>query len=302
MLSTYLSKNHKPINEIIIEKITKLLVDQNCILFGAGAGGEKVCSFIRENIESGNDKIECFVDNNPLKWETDFMGKTVFSAEEKFTSYQGQAVIISCGEGDEIIAQLGKYGVPNEKIYIPDIAVLQENDIDFIHENLDCFEWLYDHLEDQKSREVLIGILNYKLTHEISQIQRIADKSEDQYFDQELITYSKDDVFLDCGGYVGDTIESYCAHNGGVYGRVICLEPDPDNYKIIEREFRDCQVELHNVAAYSKETELYFDKIGSGSGTIMSGKQAKIQKTVVHGNTIDNICEGGGESPISKWI
>lgn len=295
MLYDLLRKSKRPIKEIVSEKIEDLLtVSDKCVLFGAGAGGEKVYSFICKNIESGNDRIKCFVDNNPLKHGTYFMGKRVLAVDEAFHSYNGEAVIISCGEGDEIIAQLCEYGVPNDKIYIPDIAVIKENDVEFIAENMGYFISLYDCLADEKSKKVLGAILNYKFTHDISHIHNVADKPENQYFDEKLIKYSEEDVFIDCGGYIGDTIESYCLHNKGIYKKVICLEADADNCRIIENMANDYRIELHNIAAYHKEAELYFDKIGSGSGNILGGSKPRIRQVKVKGNTIDNICRGGG--------
>lgn len=293
MLSSQLIKNNRPIKEIVVENIKRLLNDSNCVLFGAGLIGESVYSFISENIGSGDDKIRCFVDNNPLKWGTNYMGKPVLSADEVFSSYNGEAVIISCGTGDAIMAQLSKYDIPDEKIYIPDITAIREDDIEFIERNLNYFNLLYDELADEKSKEVLASILNYKLIHDTSYIQKIADKEENQYFDDELIKFTQDDVFLDCGGYIGDTIESYCRHNKGLYKQIICLEADSDNYKILQKMKNDYRVELYNIAAYNKESELCFDKrdvgFASGSGTVLEGKSPKVQHILVKGNTIDNI-------------
>ena len=103
----------------MISNLKRLLKDEDCILFGAGAGGESVYSFICDNIESGRDKIKCFVDNNPLKWGTYFMGKPVLSVDDKFSIYKGEVVIIICGEGDEIISQLEKYDISCDRITFP---------------------------------------------------------------------------------------------------------------------------------------------------------------------------------------
>lgn len=89
MLYDLLRKSKRPIKEIVSEKIEDLLtVSDKCVLFGAGAGGEKVYSFICKNIESGNDRIKCFVDNNPLKHGTYFMGKRVLAVDEAIANDQ----------------------------------------------------------------------------------------------------------------------------------------------------------------------------------------------------------------------
>lgn len=109
MLSDKLVKNKRRIKDIIIEQIELLLkksFEEKCILFGAGIGGTSVYSFICNNIEFGEQKIKCFVDNNPLKYNTYICNKEVIPPEEIFKQYKGEAVVISCGEGDEIKEQL----------------------------------------------------------------------------------------------------------------------------------------------------------------------------------------------------
>lgn len=295
MLSDRLVKNERKIKEIIVEQIKVLLMgspDESCILFGAGIGGSNVFSFICDNIEDGNKKIKCFIDNNSLKYNTDMCGKKVISPKAMREQYKGEVVIISCGEGDVIKEQLISYDIPLEKIYIPDIAMIKENDPEFIWKHLDYFNNFYEELADEKSRNVLIGILNYKLSHDIGYITEIADKPEDQYFDDNLIHYSSEDVFLDCGGYIGDTVASYISHNKGIYDKVICLEADETNCKIIRKMSADYRIELHNVAVYNQNINLHFDKIGSGSGTILEGEIPRIQEIIVKGNSIDEILGG----------
>lgn len=292
MLLNKLVKTNKNIFEVITEDIKTLLKNsprESCILFGAGTGGVNVYSFICKNIENGDKKIKCFVDNNPSKLNTYFCGKKVFLPANVFEHGSEEAVIISCGEGDEIIKQLRKYFIPLERIYIPDISALEANDADFIEENIEYFNKLYEILDDEKSRNVLVGILNYKLSHKINYISEIADEAVEQYFDRNLIKYNQKDIFVDCGGYIGDTIESYVKHNKGVYDKIICLEADQDNYNIIKELRNEYRIELYNMAAYNCATILHFDKIGSGSGTILEEKVAKANDVIVEGTTIDTI-------------
>lgn len=189
-----------------------------------------------------------------------------------------------------------KNGIQDTRIYIPDIAAIHENDAEYIHTNMHLLNIVYEELNDRKSQEVFCNILNYKITHEMQLLKDIADSNEMQYFDEELIHYSNEDVFLDCGGYIGDTILSYLEHNNQQYKKIICLEPDEDNYNIIKKDILDvgiCNLELYNVAAYNCQGQLSFDKIGSGSGKILGeSEQEKAERIVVKSNRIDNILGG----------
>lgn len=294
MITERLVKTEIKIRDIVIQQIKELLQnspDRNCVLFGAGLGGVKVYSFINDNIEDGEKSIKYFVDNNPLKQNTFMCGKRVISPEMFVAQYGGEAIIITCGEGDDIFEQLESYSIPVENVYVPDIAVIKEDDPDFIWGNIDYFNFLYDELDDEKSKNVLAGILNYRLCHKMQYVSKIADTPQEQYFDRELICYKTDDVFLDCGGYTGDTIQEYVQHNKGAYNKIICLEADKDNCEIIRKMSESYHVDIYNVAAYNKKVELSFDKIGSGSGMILENGTPKAQIIVVEGNTIDAILQ-----------
>lgn len=295
-LGDYLKVPQYPVREIVKRELLDKMMDRGgVILFGAGSGGIRVYDFIKENIPGGEGLVKCFADNNPCKYYTEIVGKKILPPHEAFAEYDGELVVVSCGEGDEIIQQLAEFAVPKAKIFIPDIAVISEDDAAFIFRNLSLLGRIYDGLADQKSKLVFRNILNYRLAHDIELIKEIADDSGEQYFDRQLIRFSNDDVFLDCGGYTGDTIESYICHNHGAYDKIICLEADADNVKIIEQKFvkdNGYKVELHHVAAYHTRTILEFDKIGSGSGRIIENGCAKTETVLVEAESIDDILKG----------
>lgn len=289
-LSQLIKKNENSISETIICKIKKMLDVSNSkriILFGAGIGGATTRHFLETyNLDSA---IKCFVDNNPLKYDKDFNGLKIFSCDKAFSNYQDEVVLISCGEGDEIIKQLQQYNIPLNRIYIPDVNSINETDPIFIQNNLHLFNQLYESLGDKKSKNVLLGILNYKMTHDIQYISKISDASQDQYFDHELIKYNTDDVFLDCGAYTGDTAEAYVQHNNGKYKKIICLEADTENCAIIHNKAEQLKLEVIDVACWSESTMLKFDKLGSGSGTISTDSQPQKEFIQIKADTIDHI-------------
>lgn len=292
-LEKYIQKKYYSVEQIVINNIKN---NEEYVLFGAGSGGIKVYEFIEKHIPNGTDRIKCFIDNNPLKRNTYINGKIVLCPNDFFTSYNGELIIISCGEGDEIKKQLSQYSIPDSRIYIPDVAAIKENDAEYIWGNMCLLNMVYNELCDEKSRKVFCNILNYKITHEMQLIEEIADDSEEQYFDKDLIKYSAEDIFLDCGGYTGDTVLCYLKHNMGKYKKIICLEPDEDNYNIIRDNILGnglCNIELYNIAAYNCNQMLKFDKIGSGSGKIIDKIGEKNTEIVmVEADRIDNIING----------
>lgn len=228
-----------------------------------------------------------------MKWGTKMRGIDVLKPSNAFATYQDALIVISCGEGDEIIKQLNdQFEISEDRIYIPDIGILGKNDKEYITGHIELLSLVYDRLCDEKSKAVFKSILEYKLTHDMSLISDIADNFRNQYFDDELIHFGNNDVFLDCGGYIGDTIESYISHNKGMYKKIITFEADGDNADVIRKNYENQNVSVQEIACWSKKQELYFDKIGSGSGKIKYASSSNVSdKIVVKADSIDDICD-----------
>jgi FkbM family methyltransferase len=104
---------------------------------------------------------------------------------------------------------------------------------------------------------------------------------KDIYFPPDLVTLRKDEVFVDCGAYDGDTLNEYWAR-GGI--EAIAIEPDPRNYTELVRSdnnpayaFRACQFALG-----SKPGIVKFATGNGVSSAIGDGKEAVCE-------TLDNI-------------
>ena len=91
---------------------------------------------------------------------------------------------------------------------------------------------LYNLLNDEKSKEVYKAALKFKLTEDYSYLIDIKDDLKKQYFDK-VVKFSDEEVFVDCGGYTGDTIEAFIKAVNGKFKQIYSFEPDGKNYKIL---------------------------------------------------------------------
>lgn len=154
-----------------------------------------------------------------------FYNVPVHKPDDILKQYKGELVMIACGEGDDIKEQLKPYGIPEERIIIPDMGVMsfEQNDYQFIWENMDMLETVHQMLGDEKSRRVFTNLLNYRISHDTDLLEEIYDAGEEQYFDRGLIDRRKTLSFLDCGSYIGDTLEAYLENfRGGVQKNMVC--------------------------------------------------------------------------------
>lgn len=143
-----------------------------------------------------------------------------------------------------------------------------------IQYNIERYKNVYDSLGDEKSKEVLCNILMARVTKDNKYYRYSMDISSDypQYFDKSLLpTPKNNDVFVDCGGYIGDSVEQFIERYNRNYKKIYMFEPERNNIKIAKKvltNYRD--VEIIEAGVGREEGDLYFN--GSDSG-------GRIQKT-----------------------
>ena len=71
----------------------------------------------------------------------------------------------------------------------------------------DDFVWLYEKFEDYSSRFLLYAILNNWLNYDFDCLNKSINYKYNYYFDLDILPKLKDEVFVDVGCYVGDTVE-----------------------------------------------------------------------------------------------
>lgn len=102
------------------------------------------------------------------------------------------------------------------------------------YKNREKFQWMYDHLQDNQSRKVFTSVLRRWRYFDTEQDSSVKEMRYDDYFDRELVFCDEDEVFVDLGGYIGDTFLSYIK-NYGTCKRYYCYEISKGNFEKICR-------------------------------------------------------------------
>lgn len=98
---------------------------------------------------------------------------------------------------------------------------------------------VYNLLEDSYSKEVFTNVLDVRF--KISPFRSLYSYfSPDHYFDiPEMNVRDQNDVFVDCGAFVGDVIEKYINKRQGIFKRIYAFEPNDVAYNaLIKRKKR----------------------------------------------------------------
>lgn len=263
---------------------------KNIVLFGAGLSGITILNYLRKN---GVEPC-AFCDNNQVKVGQKIQGLEVLSFSKLQRDFKDSVIVISCDAYREITDQLVHAAFRPTQIYFIDPRWVRrpEGEREYIENHLYDFEESYHLLEDQKSKDVFISLLNYKISHELKYIESIAD--DGMYFDKDLIRFKPDWTFLDVGAYNGDTLLEFVDACEGNYGKVICLEPNEENVRALEKVIREKalhNVEIFPVGASDKKQILSFD-----TGSNIASRVSEEGTESVHCETIDTICMGNYSS------
>lgn len=118
-----------------------------------------------------------------------------------------------------------------------------------------------------------------------------------QYYD--MFLPEDNTVFVDAGGYNGDTLFDFVAWTGGKYKKVYVFEPIFDMYQVIKKRIVKEQltdVELYNNALWNKKEDIFFAEAEAGSHAAAEGE------VVVKGISLDEIVKDEKVSYIKRDI
>lgn len=169
----------------------------------------------------------CFIDNAPSRHGTLFQGKPVINLAEARERCKGLLILVSAGTYsgyESILKSLREEPVEGALFMTVDEFVYRRH----ADEILEVFDWL----EDDLSKETYVNML---LTRMYLERQRYELTRPEQYFSiPEFTFHSPDEVFVDCGAYVGDSVEQYLNVKDGTFKKIYAFEPDRRNFAAME--------------------------------------------------------------------
>ncbi len=101
-------------------------------------------------------------------------------------------------------------------------------------ENRDQYRWLDGELADDRSRQVLDAVLQYRLTADPEMLGPVIDKGAHHnglYHPTGLFDLGDDEVYVDAGAFDGDSIRWFKERVADRYERILAFEPDPQDLR-----------------------------------------------------------------------
>lgn len=284
--------DHKKLEEKIVFDNMKFEL-KSVYIFGAkllGIQTYQACQKCRIDVKG-------FIDNDKNIINSKIDGVTVYSLKEVIKFYKPDDVIIisSLNYCTEIKNQLIEAGIKRYITYpilslynyqFPIANMCFENLTVDLLMNIDKYEWLYERLADYKSKSILIDILKFRTTFDVSNLENAYQKSikdGSEYFDPNIVKLSSSEVFIDGGAYKGETSLEFINQVKGEYKHIYLFEPD----LALMQECKNTLKGYHNITFFnsatgSKKDRKKFDLTG-GTG----GKVSEIGNTLVDIDCID---------------
>jgi len=197
----------------------------NIVLFGAGIYGEIALDCLRES----NISVRCFCDNDIGKQGKMVRGIPVISPKELASLDKPAVIITARHKAREIAGQLAQMDV--ECISF---------DAYFVWLMKDSYRRAYfDVYTEPRSGEVLIAILKSMISGSKSYCSAVME--DNAFFALPEVKYTGNEIYVDAGAYVGDTVERFIWNNAGIFRKVYAFEPG-------KRQYNAMQVRINRLA------------------------------------------------------
>lgn len=163
--------------------------------------------------------------------------------------------------------------LPNRYLFLKGKIDYVENDYSLIREYVDMmcekieeYKWLYEHLADYRSKYILNGIIKYWFTFDIAHMHSFVEQMYLDYYDLDIISCDGEDVMVDLGAYIGDSVMDY-VNTFGDYKKIYAYEITPETFLTLQKNvggLRD--IELRRKGVSKKNGIMYIEESGGAAG------------------------------------
>lgn len=268
----------KAVREELAQALSRKFDDSHGIaLYGAGDTAERWFAPFLE----GEVVPDCFIDDTPGKAGTLFFGKPVITLEEARVKCESFVILLA-----SIVPETReKMADSLKKRPIKGAVVFQEWEEYIFCKHAKEVLSVFDMLEDDLSKASYANILLTRMGKSLQDQSFTVDK---QYFAvAEFVKANLQEVFVDCGAYVGDTLEQFLFARSGVFQKAFAFEPVEKNFSALKarterlkREWAlsDGQIQLIQAGVGERSYQTELKRYGTGevpaTGEALSGESA----------------------------
>jgi FkbM family methyltransferase len=258
--------------------------NKEVILFGAARMGYLGIKHCQKN----RIRVLAICDNDLSRAGTKIGNISVINIKTLLTFPKTTPIIITSIHDDEIHNQLKKLGFHRvwsqtyfssfftNKFYNPSWA----NPIDVLLSHKKDIIKAFHIYEDEESKKTFLGVLKNRLFIDKKYISEIKRDISKEYFDNDVIKLSKEEVFVDGGAFDGDTINAFIKKTKNKFKKIYAFEPDEITYKKLNqyvKSLKDNRIIIMRKGIGVKKTTVSFANDGSFGSRISKTGEIKIK-------------------------
>lgn len=265
------------------EKLNKLK-NYTVYIYGAGSFGKETCLYLSDKGIS----VEAFLDKRAAEIKN-YCGCPVYDMQDDSVCKDKAnilvlfAIVMDKQQRKKVIESLYNNGFVHveEAQYYRSLQITPEEAEhvelkDYFLNNQDKIKNAYSLLGDEKSRKIYESNIRAHFLKDYSQCELWEDAMDEQYFPNDIPFAKGYKKFVDCGGFIGDTVESLLNKKAEVQS-VVTFEPDTDNFKTLSQSQKEnsCQVTCFPCAVSDKTAFQRFSA-ARGSGMLCEDGETAI--------------------------
>jgi len=166
----------------------------------------------------------------------------------------------------------------------PDFVLRQRAEM---AEHLDAWINIFDSLQDSESRQTFLDVVRFRLSCDPHYMKEYAVRIQDQYF-EDFMNFGGE-VFVDAGGFDGDTSEGFAARYPD-YKKIILFEPSEKNMAAAHLRLaghRD--IEFRPFGLSDTSGTLNFDQDAGSAASVTESKGSKISVNTLDSAVVDPV-------------
>jgi FkbM family methyltransferase len=142
---------------------------------------------------------------------------------------------------------------------------LVTNRITTLKNNVDKIEWLYDNLEDNTSKISLNALIVSWLTFSMQEALKISMyNAQNIVANPDLFPFYKNEVFVDCGSYIGDTVADFVNEFNQSYRKIYTYDITAPTVAVMKKNLQKLNNIVYNVKGVAdKKGELSLEGVNT---------------------------------------
>lgn len=167
------------------------------------------------------------------------------------------------------------------------------NRAESLKNHIEDYIFLYGKLEDYRSKKLLFAILNNWYNFDFETLKTSGETNYLHYFDADIVKCSKEEIIVDLGAYIGDTVIDYLNTYGlDQYKKIYCYEITDESFEYLKINLNNYpNIELIKKAIGNEAGNLYVNKssVDNSANTISDKGETAIPATTLDDDIKDKI-------------